>query len=83
MLGGLSVAVATHDTGGAHSPARFLAMLVLSRRLLLPPREAWPYLAFVLALHELPLAYDERALSRGVLGELLIVAPATGCSRSC
>ena len=76
VLGGLSVAVATHDTGGAHSPARFLAMLVLVyAAYFFPPREAWPYLAFVLALHELPLAYDESALSRGMLGELLIVAP--------
>ena len=76
VLGGLSIAVATHDTGGAHSPARFLAMLVLVyAAYFFPPREAWPYLAFVLALHELPLAYDESALSRGLLGELLIVAP--------
>ena len=29
----------------------------------------------MLALHELPLAYDEHALSQGMLGELLIVAP--------
>jgi diguanylate cyclase (GGDEF)-like protein len=40
-----------------------------------PAREAWPYLALVLALHELPLAYDDTALSTGLLGELLIVAP--------
>lgn len=76
VLGGLSIAVATHDTGGAHSPARFLAMLVLVyAAYFFGPREAWPYLAFVLALHELPLAYDESALGRGMLGELLIVAP--------
>ena len=76
VLGGLSIAVATHDTGGAHSPARFLAMLVLVfAAYFYPPREAWAYLPFVLALHELPLAYDESALSTGMLGELLIVAP--------
>ena len=76
VLGGLAIAVATHDTGGAHSPARFLAMLVLVfAAYFFPPREAWPYLAFVLALHELPLAYDDTALSKGMLGELLIVAP--------
>jgi diguanylate cyclase (GGDEF)-like protein len=40
-----------------------------------PAREAWPYLVLVLLLHELPLAYDETALSSGLLGELLIVAP--------
>jgi diguanylate cyclase (GGDEF)-like protein len=76
VLGGLAIAVATHDTGGADSPSRFLAMLVLVfAAYFFPPREAWPYLAFVLALHELPLAYDETALSSGLLGELLIVAP--------
>jgi diguanylate cyclase (GGDEF)-like protein len=76
VVGGLTIAIATHDTGAAHSPARFLAMLVLVfAAYFFPPREAWPYLAFVLALHELPLAYDETALSRGLLGELLIVAP--------
>ena len=29
----------------------------------------------MLALHALPLAYDETALDAGMLGELLIVAP--------
>ena len=67
VLGGLAIAVATHDTGGAHSPARFLAMLVLVfAAYFFPPREAWPYLAFVLALHEFPLPYDDTALSKGM-----------------
>ena len=60
VLGALSIAVATHDTGGADSPARLLMMLVLVfAAYFFPAREAWPYLALVLALHELPLAYDD------------------------
>ena len=71
VLGGLATAVATHDTGGADSPARLLAMLVLVyAAYFFPPREAWPYLALVLALHELPLAYDP-------------TRSAAGCSASC
>jgi diguanylate cyclase (GGDEF)-like protein len=76
VAGALATAVATHDTGGADSPARLLAMLVLVfAAYFFPAREAWPYLPLVLALHELPLAYDATALSTGLLGELLIVAP--------
>jgi diguanylate cyclase (GGDEF)-like protein len=76
VSGALATAVATHDTGGADSPARLLAMLVLVyAAYFFPASEAWPYLPLVLALHELPLAYDETALSTGLLGELLIVAP--------
>jgi diguanylate cyclase (GGDEF)-like protein len=76
VLGGLSIAVATHDTGGAHSPARLLTMLVLVfAAYFFRAPEAWPYLPFVLALHELPLAYDSKALDSGLLGELLIVGP--------
>ena len=74
--GALAIAVATHDTGGADSPARLLTMLVLVfAAYFFRAREAWPYLALVLALHELPLAYDPTALDSGLLGELLIVAP--------
>jgi diguanylate cyclase (GGDEF)-like protein len=76
VLGGLAIAVATHDTGGAQSPARLLTMLVLVfAAYFFRTPEAWPYLGFVLALHELPLAYDTRALDSGLLGELLIVGP--------
>ena len=47
------------DTGGASSPARFLLMLVLVyAAYFFPPREAWPYLGLVVAVHALPLAYD-------------------------
>jgi diguanylate cyclase (GGDEF)-like protein len=75
-LGACSIAVATHDTGGAGSPARLLIMLVLVfASYYFPGREAWPYLVLILALHELPLAYDPNALEAGLLGELLIVAP--------
>jgi len=75
-LGALSIAVATHDTGGADSPARLLVMLVLVfASYYFPPREAWPYLPLILGLHELPLAYDPNALESGLLGELLIVSP--------
>jgi diguanylate cyclase (GGDEF)-like protein len=74
--GALAAAVATHDTGGAHSPARFLLMLVLVfAAYFFPSREAWPYLGVVLVLHALPFAYDGEALDAGLLGELLIVAP--------
>lgn len=76
VLGGLSIAVATHDGGGAHSPTRLLAMLVLVyAAYFFPAREAWPYLVFVLVLHELPLVYDPDALDNGILGELVVVAP--------
>ena len=76
VLGGLAIAVATHDTGGAESPARLLTMLVLVFvAYFFRTCEAWPYLGFVLALNELPLAYDSRALDSGLLGELLIVGP--------
>jgi diguanylate cyclase (GGDEF)-like protein len=76
VLGALSIAVATHDTGGADSPARLLIMLVLVfASYYFPSREAWPYLPVILALHELPLAYDPTALESGLLGELLIVSP--------
>jgi diguanylate cyclase (GGDEF)-like protein len=74
--GALAAAVATHDTGGAHSPARFLLMLVLVfAGYFFPSREAWPYLGVVLVLHGLPFAYDGGAIEAGLLGELLIVAP--------
>jgi diguanylate cyclase (GGDEF)-like protein len=76
IAGGLGVAVATHDTGGAQSPSRLLTMLILVfAAYFFRPPEAWPYLGLVLALHELPLAYDPGALDSGLLGELLIVAP--------
>jgi diguanylate cyclase (GGDEF)-like protein len=74
--GALAAAVATHDTGGAHSPARLLLMLVIVfAGYFFPSREAWPYLGLVLVLHGLPFAYDGGALDAGLLGELLIVAP--------
>src|SRR3954452_17884109 len=48
-LGALSIAVATHDTGGAHSPARLLIMLVLVfTSYYFPGREGWPYLPLIL-----------------------------------
>jgi diguanylate cyclase (GGDEF)-like protein len=76
VLGALSIAVATHDTGGADSPARLLIMLVLVfASYYFPSREAWPYLVLVVALQELPMAYDDDALATGLLGELLIVGP--------
>src|SRR3954453_5011071 len=63
VLGALSIAVATHDTGGADSPARLLMMLVLVfATSFFSAREAWPYLPLVLVLQELPMAYDDEAL---------------------
>jgi diguanylate cyclase (GGDEF)-like protein len=74
--GALCAAVATHDNGGANSPARFLLMLVIVYACyFFPPREAWPYLPLVLALHALPFTYDRQAVPEGLLGELLIVGP--------
>jgi diguanylate cyclase (GGDEF)-like protein len=74
--GALCAAIATHDNGGASSPARFLLMLVVVYAgYFFPAREAWPYLGLVLALHALPFAYDPRAVHEGLLGELLIVGP--------
>ena len=76
VLGALSIAVATHDTGGADSPARLLMMLVLVfASYFFPAREAWPYLVLVLLLQELPLAYDEDAITAGIFGEVVIVGP--------
>jgi diguanylate cyclase (GGDEF)-like protein len=77
--GALAIAVATHDTGGADSPARLLIMLVLVfAAYFFPSREAWPYLALVIALQELPMAYDPDAVVAGTLGEMLILCPVYG-----
>jgi diguanylate cyclase (GGDEF)-like protein len=74
--GAFCAAVATHDNGGASSPARFLLMLVVVyAAYFFPAREAWPYLGLVLVLHALPFAYDPHAVHEGLLGELLIVGP--------
>jgi diguanylate cyclase (GGDEF)-like protein len=74
--GALCSAVATHDNGGANSPARFLLMLVVVYACyFFPPGEAWPYLPLALGLHALPFAYDRQAVPDGLLGELLIVGP--------
>jgi len=76
FCGALAAAVATSDTGGADSPARFLLMLVLVfAAYFFGAREAWPYLGLVLILAALPFAYDSGALAFGLAGELLIVAP--------
>src|SRR3954454_9274641 len=76
LAGALAIAVATHDTGGADSPARLLIMLVLVfAAYYFPSREAWPYLALVIALQELPMAYDPNAVMAGILGEMLILGP--------
>jgi diguanylate cyclase (GGDEF)-like protein len=76
LCGGIGIAIATSDNGGANSPARFLLMLVLVfTGYFFPGREAWPYLGIVLALHALPLLYDRTAVDSGLLGELLVVAP--------
>jgi diguanylate cyclase (GGDEF)-like protein len=76
FAGALCAEVAMHDNGGAASPARFLLMLVVVyTAYFFPAREAWPYLGLVLVLHALPLTYDPHALSKGLLGELLIVGP--------
>jgi diguanylate cyclase (GGDEF)-like protein len=76
VAGGIGVAIATSDNGGANSPARFLLMLVIVfTGYFFPGREAWPYLGVVLALHALPLLYDHSAIDSGLLGELLVVAP--------
>ena len=74
MAGQLSAAVAASDTGGANSPARFLLMLgVVFTAYFFPRREAWPYLGLAIALHALPLAYDDKAVE--VMGELLLLGP--------
>jgi diguanylate cyclase (GGDEF)-like protein len=76
FAGTACAAVATHDTGGANSPARFLLMLVLVfAAYFFPPREAWPYLGLVVAVHALPLAYDS---NHDTVGELLILGPCYG-----
>ena len=74
--GSVSAAIATSDTGGAASPARFLLMLaVVYTAYFFPAREAWPYLGLVLVLHAAPLGYDRHSGLDEVLGELMILAP--------
>jgi diguanylate cyclase (GGDEF)-like protein len=76
VAGALATAIATHDTGGAHSPARYLLMLVVVfAAYFFPAGEAWPYLGLVLVLQALPFTYDPEAIPGGHLGELLIVGP--------
>ena len=75
VLGALSIAVATHDTGGADSPARLLIMLVLVfAAYFFPAREAWPYLPLILGCTSCRWPTTRRARA-GLLGELLIVSP--------
>jgi diguanylate cyclase (GGDEF)-like protein len=77
VAGTLCAAVATHDTGGANSPARFLLMLVLVfAAYFFAPREAWPYLGLVVVVHALPLSYDPE--THETIGELLILGPCYG-----
>ncbi len=72
-------AVAMAASGGWQSPARFyLLFIVFYASFFYPPREAIPHLigcVFVLAL---PLAYQPDAISEGMLGDLLILAPTFG-----
>src|ERR1700755_2595236 len=76
LAGGIGIAIATSDNGGANSPARFLLMLVLVfTGYFFPGREAWPYLGVLIVLPALPLGYAPAASGSGLLGELLVVAP--------
>ena len=63
-------------TGGASSPARFYALFILVyAAYFYSPREAVPYIAAVIAIYALPLAYDQGAASSSYLAEVIVVGP--------
>jgi diguanylate cyclase (GGDEF)-like protein len=75
-LGFPITAVAVASTGGAASPAVFYLLFIVGycayfyRR-----REAVPYLFACIVVHALPLFYDPRAVSEGLVAQLIILGP--------
>jgi diguanylate cyclase (GGDEF)-like protein len=63
-------------TGGASSPARFYGLFILVyAAYFYSEREAVPYVAAVIGMYALPLAYDSAAASSGYLAEVVVIAP--------
>ncbi|HEY3020128.1 MAG TPA: GGDEF domain-containing protein [Solirubrobacteraceae bacterium] len=63
-------------TGGASSPARFYGLfIVIYAAYFYGPREAMPYVAGVMAMQMLPLAYDGSATAGAYLAETVVLAP--------
>jgi len=75
-LGFPMIAVTMAATGGANSPARFyLFFIIVYCAYFYPVREAIPYFAGCLVVDALPLFYDHAAVSDGLVGELVVLAP--------
>lgn len=69
-------AIVMAETGGATSPARFyLLFVVFYCSYFYPSREAAVYLVLCMAVHALPLAYEDDAIDSGFLAELLVILP--------
>ena len=76
-LAGFPIAITVvASTGGSGSPARFYGLFILVyAAYFYVPREAWPYVLGVIAMHSLPLFYDPSAASRGYVAEFIVLAP--------
>ena len=74
---GLAItAAAVAATGGSRSPYPLLLVLIIAyAAYFYPPREAAPYVIACVAVHALPLLYDEGAVDRGLIGEVLVAGP--------
>ena len=73
------VALTAASTGGANSPARFfLFFTIVFCGYFYPVREAIPYFVACLVVDALPLFYDGAAVSNGLVGEVLVLAPTFG-----
>ena len=70
------LALTAAATGGANSPARFfLFYTIVFCAYFYPVGEAIPYFVACLAVDALPLVYDGSAVSDGLVGEILVLAP--------
>ena len=68
--------MAAAATGGAESPARFYGLFILVyAAYFYAPREAIPYVAGVIAMHALPLFYDDSIRASGAVAEFVVMAP--------
>jgi diguanylate cyclase (GGDEF)-like protein len=74
-LGYPLVAILAATTGGLHSPAEFfLFVTIFYVAYFYPLREALPHLFACLAVEMLPFLYDPRAVSEGLIGEVMVLA---------
>ena len=74
---GLPITVAAMAvTGGASSPARFyMLFIVVYCSWFYRPREAVPYVLAAIVVLAVPFAYDDGAVDRGLLAELIVLTP--------